>query len=90
MFGCLVAIVVLIVTGPCLTVQERPRPVDPLNVQAYDDLRGTVLDRWGVLLVNADVRDRDEVPARPASTHRTGTRLPDGLIQARGLSGTRE
>jgi hypothetical protein len=83
MFSRLVVIAVLTMAGPCSTAQEQAPPVDPKNVQAYDDLRGTVLKRWGISLVNADLRDRGNVLTRVTFDTRTGwppkDRLPQGF-----------
>ena len=63
--------------------REQPHPVDPKNVQAYDDLRGTVLKQRGVSLANADLRDRGDVLTRVTFDTRTGwppkDRLPQGF-----------
>lgn len=80
---------ILFVFAGCSPAQEQSRPVDPQNVQAYDDLRGIMLERSGVSLVTADLRDRGEVLTRVTFDTRTAwppkNRLPQGFDPRRIL-----
>jgi len=76
-----VVIAALIVVLACSTAQEQPCPVDPQDLQAYDDVRGIMLNRCGVSLENADLRDRGEVLTRVTFDTRTGWPPKDHLPQ---------